>query len=33
MNRIDLAQNRDRWGALVLKVMIFWVLQNDGYFD
>jgi hypothetical protein len=30
MGWIDLAQDRDQWTALVITVMNFWVLQNDG---
>jgi hypothetical protein len=30
MDWIDVAQNRDRWRALVYEVMNFWVPQNGG---
>jgi hypothetical protein len=29
MDWIDLAQERDRWWALVSEVMDLWVLQNE----
>jgi hypothetical protein len=32
VDRIELAQNRDRWQALVNVVVKFWVAKNEGNF-